>query len=268
MRLAVLGSGSGGNSLIIESGGRSLLLDAGFSCRLIETRLRELGAEASDLSAILLTHEHSDHIRGVDRLARRHGMPVYGTAGTLGQVKLSGKAAASARTICSGDTFEVADYFLVEAFRVPHDAREPVGYVIEDAAGARLGVVFDLGSRTRLAWGRLHDLDAIVIEANHDLQMLRNGPYPWHLKQRVASRHGHLSNRDAALGVAELATDRLRHVVLGHLSTTNNDPVLAASAVGEQLDACGSEARLVVTSQDEATPWVEFEPHGQLMLTL
>jgi phosphoribosyl 1,2-cyclic phosphodiesterase len=263
--MAVLGSGSGGNALVVESGGRRLLLDAGFSCRTLERGLRDLGESAAAVDAILLTHEHDDHVRGADLLAKRHGIPVYATAGTLAHARLSEDTRASAVVIRSGEPFEAAGFF-VEAFRLPHDAHEPVGFVIEDCRGLRLGAAYDLGARTRLAWGRLADLDAVVIEANHDLQMLRNGPYPWHLKQRVASRHGHLSNADAALGVAELLSDRLRKVVLYHLSRTNNAPALAVQAVGAELDANGSAAELVVTAQDEATPWLELEPHGQLSL--
>lgn len=265
MRMAVLGSGSGGNALIVESGGSRLLLDAGFSCRYIEKALKELGEEASEIDAILLTHEHADHVRGADRLARRHRIPVYATVGTFAGAPLSEEGRTSAVTIRSGEPFEAGDFF-VEPFRLPHDAREPVGFVIEDRQGVRLGAAYDLGARTRLAWGRLADLDAVVIEANHDLQMLRNGPYPWHLKQRVASRHGHLSNADAALGVAELLSDRLRKVVLYHLSRTNNEPALAVQAVGAELDGNGSPAELFVTAQDETTPWIEMEPHGQLSL--
>ncbi len=255
MRLAVLGSGSGGNAIVVHSGDGRLLVDAGFSCRRIERELGQLGEEASVLGALLLTHEHEDHVRAAPRLAKRYGVAVYATAGTLSGVALPESAAP--RPIRSGEPFEAAG-FCVEAFRLPHDAREPVGYVIEDREGCRLGVVSDLGSRTRLAWGRLHDLDALVIETNHDLQKLRGGPYPWHLKQRVASRHGHLSNDDAALGVEELVSERLRHVVLYHLSQTNNSPALAAQAVAERLDACGSEAEIVLTRQDEATPWIEL----------
>jgi len=269
MRLAVLGSGSGGNSLIVESGGRRLLVDAGFSCRRIERQLRDLGEDAARIDALLLTHEHHDHIRGADRLLQRHGLPVYATAGTLEHARLPPEAAA--RAIRSGEPFEVpergAPGFQVEAFRIPHDAREPVGFVIEDAAGHRLGVVADLGSRSQLAWGRLRDLDCLVIETNHDLRMLRNGPYPWHLKQRVAGRHGHLSNHEAALGVSELVSERLRWVVLYHLSRTNNLPALAAREVGEKLDELGSRAELLLTQQDEATPWIEIT-HGQLTLDL
>lgn len=259
MRLAVLGSGSGGNSLVVESGGQRLLIDAGFSCRQIEQRLASLGAEASSLSALLLTHEHQDHCRGVDVLARRHSLPIYATQGTFDGCGLGAEVMTLARTVRSGRPFEVPETsgFLVEAFGLPHDAREPVGYVIEDSEGCRVGLVSDLGSRTQLAWGRLHDLDCLVIESNHDLQMLRTGPYPWYLKQRVASRHGHLSNHEAAAGVVELLSDRLSSVVLYHLSRTNNLPALAAQAMGERLDREGSSAQIIITRQDDPTPWLE-----------
>jgi phosphoribosyl 1,2-cyclic phosphodiesterase len=257
MRVAVLGSGSGGNALIVESGGRRLLLDAGFSCRQIEQRLASLDEEASRIDALLLTHEHSDHCRGVEVLERRHGIPVYATAGTFAGIRWSDRGQRrDLRTIRSGEPFHTPG-FRIEAFRLPHDAREPVGFVIEDEPGSRLGLAADLGSRSQLAWGRLRDLDCLVIETNHDLQMLRTGPYPWHLKQRVASRHGHLSNHDAAAGLDELVGDRLRSVVLYHLSRTNNLPALAAGEVGEKLAAVGSRAEIVLTRQDEPTPWIE-----------
>ena len=261
MRLAVLGSGSGGNSLVVESGGRRLLIDAGFSCRQIERRLTSLGEEASRLDVLLLTHEHQDHCRGVDVLVRRHELPVYATQGTLDGCAFRTEVMALARTVRSGHPFEVpeAPGFRIEAFGVPHDAREPVGYVIEDDEGSRVGLVSDLGSRSQLAWGRLHDLDCLVIESNHDLQMLRTGPYPWYLKQRVASRHGHLSNHEAAAGVVELLGDRLSSVVLYHLSGTNNLPALAVQAMGERLDRAGSPAQIIVSRQDEPTPWLTVE---------
>ncbi len=263
MRLAVLGSGSSGNSLIVESGGQRLLIDAGFSCRQIELRLESLGEQAKNLDGLLLTHEHQDHCRGVDVLARRYSLPIYATQGTFDGCRFGAETMELARTVRSGRPFEVPEAagFRIEAFGVPHDAREPVGYVIEDDQGCRAGLVSDLGSRSQLAWGRLRDLDCLVIESNHDLQMLRTGPYPWYLKQRVASRHGHLSNHEAAAGVAELLGDRLSSVVLYHLSRTNNLPVLAAEAMGERLEREGSAAQIIVTSQDEPTYWLDvFRP--------
>ena len=257
MRFAVLGSGSRGNALLVECGGARLLIDAGFSCRELERRMRALGVEPATLGAVVLTHEHDDHVRGADRLARRWGVPLWATEGTLAECRgLSAEALAGARTLASGVPAEIAG-FRVEPFTVPHDAREPIGLVIESAAGFRLGLVTDLGSRSRLAWGRLADLDALVLETNHDPAMLRNGPYPWPLKQRVASRHGHLSNDDAADGVAELVSDRLRWVVLYHLSQTNNLPALAAAAVGEALARLGAAAQIALSEQDRPTPWLE-----------
>lgn len=256
MRAAVLGSGSGGNSLIVESGGRRLLIDAGFSCRQIERRLASLGDDASHLDALLVTHEHQDHCRGAEVLLRRYQIPVYATAGTFKGTKWKLEPGV-ARTIRSGRPFYEAG-FEIEPFKVPHDAREPVGFVIEDEHGCRLGLVADLGSRSQLAWGRLRDLDCLVIEANHDLQMLRTGPYPWHLKQRVAARHGHLSNHDAAAGLDDLVDDRLRSVVLYHVSRTNNLPALAAHEIGEKLSATGSTAEMVVSSQDKPSSWIEI----------
>jgi phosphoribosyl 1,2-cyclic phosphodiesterase len=256
MRVAVLGSGSAGNSLIVVSGGRRLLIDAGFSCQRITQQLAGLGEDAKTLDALLLTHEHEDHVRGARVLQRRYGLPAYATAGTLKHVVLEAPE-AGVHVVRSGEPFEVAG-FRIECFSVPHDASEPVGFTVEDSAGRRLGVVADLGSRTQLAWGRLRDLDCLVLETNHDLHMLRSGPYPWALKQRVAGRHGHLSNDDAAAGLPELVSDRLRSVVLYHLSRTNNLPVLAAQAVGEMLDRCGSPAEIVLTRQDGPTGWIEI----------
>ena len=124
---------------------------------------------------------------------------------------------------------------------------------------SKVGLLADLGRRSQLAWGRLRQLDAVLIETNHDLGMLRSGPYPWHLKQRVASRHGHLSNHEAARGLLELVDDRLQTVVLYHLSRTNNLPALAAQTVGEQLEGVGSRAEIVLTRQDAPTPWLEIQ---------
>lgn len=256
LRVVVLGSGSGGNAVVLESGKQRLLIDAGFSCRELERRMRACGFDPKTLNAVVLTHEHEDHCRGVDLLCRRYELPVLATAGTLEGLVLSEKARKLSRTFRSGQICEVAG-FAIEAFQIPHDAREPVGLVVEDPAGRRLGLAADLGSRSRLAWGRLSNLDILILETNHDLEMLRNGPYPWSLKQRVAGRHGHLSNEDAALGIPELLNDRLRWLVPYHLSRTNNLPALALAAVGEVLSREGSSAQLMLTEQDRSTPWFD-----------
>ncbi len=255
-RAAVLGSGSGGNAVVVESNGGRVLIDAGFSCKELERRMRLVGIDPSTISAVLLTHEHEDHIKGVDRFARKHRLPVYLTAGTMLGTVLGDEVVPRTVRIESGRPFEVGP-FAVEAFSIPHDAREPVGFVLQDGAGRRLGLASDIGCRTQLAWGRLVDLDCLLLETNHDLEMLRSGPYPWALKQRVAGRHGHLSNREAADGLPELLAERLRFVVLYHLSRTNNLPALAAAEVAETLAREGSAAEIVISSQFEPSSWLE-----------
>jgi phosphoribosyl 1,2-cyclic phosphodiesterase len=256
MRVAVLGSGSAGNCLVIESAGRRILIDAGFSCREIEARLRRVGVDPDTLEAVVLTHEHNDHSLGADRLARRLGLRVYATEGTLKSLSWSRDARPRLQALASGWPYEIAG-MSVETFSVPHDATDPVGVVVSDRAGARIGLAADLGCWSRLAAARLQELDALVLEANHDLDMLRRGPYPWVLKQRVASRHGHLSNQQAAEALPELLSDRLHCVVLYHLSRTNNAPALALAAVGEALDRAGSTARVAIAEQSRPSSWLE-----------
>jgi phosphoribosyl 1,2-cyclic phosphodiesterase len=257
LRLAVLGSGSSGNAVVVESAHGRLLIDAGFSCRELERRLRLVGVEPGEIDALVLTHEHSDHCRGARTLARRFGLPVYATPGTLADGLLGPGLDALCHPFRPDHPFEVAG-FEVEPFVVPHDAREPVGLVVRDAAGCRIGLAGDLGCRSRLAWARLLGVHALLLETNHDLEMLRRGPYPWSLKQRVAGRHGHLSNADAAAGLAELTHDDLQWVVLYHLSRTNNLPALAEAVVAEELTRAGSPARVVVSDQHEPSPWLEI----------
>ncbi len=256
LRVGVLGSGSGGNAVVIESAGRRLLLDAGFSCRELIKRMTVLGVDPAGIEALVLTHEHQDHRRGADGFAKKFKVPVHGTEGTLRGTPLREEVNRSAVLMRSGVPRQVAGFW-IEPFGIPHDAREPVGLVVEDALGRRVGLVADIGCRTSLAWGRLHDLDVLILETNHDLDMLRNGPYPWSLKQRVAGRHGHLSNREAAEGLPELINDRLRWVALYHLSRTNNLPALAHAAIGEALDRERCPAQIAVTEQDRPTPWLE-----------
>ena len=255
LRAVVLGSGSGGNSTIVECGEGCLLLDAGFSCRELERRLAAVGRSAADVDAVLLTHEHDDHCRGVDRFARRHRVPVYGTRGTYRGPLLRGLGAL-ARPMGPGVPLAAAG-FRIETFPVSHDAREPVGIVVESGGGYRLGLATDLGCRTAEAWRSLRDLDILLLESNHDLDMLRTGPYPWRLKERVASGRGHLSNEDAAAGIEALLSDRMSWIVLCHLSKTNNTPAFAAAAVRPVLDRRRSRARLVVAEQHRPGPWLE-----------
>jgi phosphoribosyl 1,2-cyclic phosphodiesterase len=255
-RIQVLGSGSGGNAILLEGDGQRLLIDAGFSSRELEHRLRIVGVQPSTLRAVVITHEHHDHCRGAARFARRHRVPVFATAGTFRARML--RPVVDRRVIRAGVPFEVAGFELTP-FAVPHDAREPVGVVAQDRHGCRIGVVSDLGSFEPAASVRLVELDVLVIETNHDPEMLRTGPYPYLLKRRVAGDRGHLSNPDAARSIGRILDDGLHTVVLYHLSRVNNLPRLARESIGEALDRLGSAARLVLSDQFRPSGWIDLE---------
>lgn len=257
LRFAVLGSGSSGNAVWIESNGSALLLDAGLSCRELERRMRSIGADPKRLEAVLLSHEHDDHVRGAARLAARHRLPVYGTRGTFEGWADAGRLSERLVRIASGQPFAIGNHWRVEPFLVPHDAREPVGFVIEDREGRRLGLAADLGYLSQLACGHLRKLDALLLEFNHDLDLLRTGPYPWPLKQRVAGRQGHLANHDAAWGLENLWSERLSVVVAYHLSRINNRPALVEACLAEVVERLGTRASLTVADQFQPTPWLE-----------
>ena len=264
MRVCVLGSGSAGNAVVVESAGQRLLLDAGFSCREIERRLAEVGAGTAGFLGLVLTHEHGDHSRGALRFAKRRRVPIWATAGTSNALHLEERG-ARVEPLAAGRPAVIGG-FQVTPFRVPHDAAEPVGLVVEDARGRRLGLVTDIGAPSREAWRSLQDLDALVLETNHDVEMLRTGPYPWPLKQRVASARGHLSNRAAAESLPELLSSTLEWIVLYHLSRTNNRPSIAHAEIGEALAREGSSARMCVTRQAAPSRWLELgeSPSGGL----
>jgi phosphoribosyl 1,2-cyclic phosphodiesterase len=255
MRFCVLGSGSSGNCVVIESGDERILVDAGFSCREIERRLDVVGISSRRFAAVCLTHEHGDHTRGAPRFSRRHGVPIHATRGTLSAVRLLGHSPPPV-VIESGRSFEVGS-FSIEPFAVPHDAREPVGLVVE-SEGCRLGLAADLGRRSAEAWRRLRHLDGLVLETNHDVEMLQQGPYPWPLKKRIAGDKGHLSNRDAADGLREILSRRLQWVVLYHLSGTNNLPALAREAVARVLSLGIARTEICVSEQSRPTPWLNM----------
>lgn len=234
MRFASLGSGSEGNGLVVEAGDSRLLIDCGFGVRDAAARLARLGIEPRSLSAILVTHEHADHVGGVPAFAARHGIPVWLTFGTLDVV---GERFARNGRICgfdSHDAFAIGD-LEVRPFPVPHDAREPVQFVVGDGEH-RLGVLTDLGVSTPHVEANLSGCDALVLECNHDAAMLADGDYPYPLKQRIAGRLGHLDNEAAAALLASLDTSRLRHVVAAHLSQQNNTPERARAALARALN--------------------------------
>ena len=231
MRFASLGSGSEGNGLVVEAGSTRVLMDCGFGLADSIARLARLKLEVADLAGIVVTHEHSDHIGGVGRLARKHKLPVWLTAGTLAMAQdLDG---VTVRVIDSHAAFAVDD-LEIQPFPVPHDAREPVQYVFGDGS-RRLGVLTDTGCSTPHIEAMLAGVDALVLECNHDAAMLENGPYPVSLKRRVGGRFGHLSNCAAAGLLSALDCSRLQHIVAAHLSQQNNTPELARNALESAL---------------------------------
>jgi phosphoribosyl 1,2-cyclic phosphodiesterase len=230
MRFASLGSGSKGNALIVEAGKTRVLLDCGFGPRNLAARLARVGLEPEDLDAILVTHEHSDHIGGVGPCARRHEIEVFMTHGTRVAAMPEGVAVTQ---IDSHTAFIIGD-LEVRPFPVPHDAREPVQFVFSDGRGV-LGVLTDAGCVTPHMIAMLAACDALVLECNHDLDLLAGGSYPLALKRRIAGRFGHLDNVAAADLLARIEHRRLKHVVAAHLSQENNTPGLARGALATVL---------------------------------
>ncbi len=225
MQFSVLGSGSRGNSVLISSRKTTVLIDAGFSGKETERRLGLLGKCIEDLNAIFVTHEHHDHISGVGVLSRRCKVPVFINNGTWqGSKKKLGKL-FEIKGFETGEKIAFQD-LEIKSFRISHDANDPVGYVMSDGEKS-VGYCTDTGKVSHLITQRLKTCNGIILEFNHDLQMLQNGPYPLHLQQRVRSSRGHLANIDAAEFLKILQHDKLSHVVLAHLSETNNLPELA-----------------------------------------
>ena len=257
IQITVLGSGSAGNCALVETETTRVLVDAGLSARQITQRLASVSRKITDIHGILLTHEHTDHIRALGVLCKANGCAVYANRLTAEAVAenpdWNGKVRISWRLFTTGQAFEIGD-LLVEPFSVPHDAYDPVGFVIRNHTHS-VGLVTDLGHATKLVVERLKATDAVVIESNHDLKLLQEDTArPWALKQRIMSRHGHLSNEAAATLAGELASDRLRHVLLAHLSRDCNRPELARDTVGLKLRQIGaSHIAVTVTSQDVPT---------------
>lgn len=253
MRFASLGSGSKGNCLVAEAGGTRVLLDCGLSPRETERRLARLGLSPSQVHGILVTHEHDDHVGHAYPFAALHGIPVYLTHGTRRAQEAAGKAddGVTLRLIEGREPFAV-DGLRVEPFTVPHDAREPVQFVLGDGA-RRLGVLTDLGAPTAHVEAMLTGCEALVLETNHDLEMLWGGGYPKWLKERIAGPFGHLDNASAGRLLAALDRSRLRHVVAAHLSAQNNRADLARAALAQALGC--AEEWVGVATQEEGFGW-------------
>lgn len=242
MRVCLLASGSKGNAIYIETRETRLLIDAGLSAREIEGRLGSIGVDARDLHGVLLSHEHGDHSRGIGPLVRRHRLPLFAHPDALTALPGLGRV-EDLREFDSGSRVGFRD-LEIGIFAVTHDACAPVGFAIDTGEG-RIGVATDLGIATRLVQEALRQSRVLVLESNHDETMLRDGPYPWPLKQRVRSNHGHLSNAASADLLANLVWEGLEAVFLAHLSEVNNLPDLAAAS-----------AHTVLTAQNTCSPQV------------
>jgi phosphoribosyl 1,2-cyclic phosphodiesterase len=256
VRLTVLGSGSRGNALLLESGGDALLIDAGFSTRDLERRMEAIGGRPAGLAGIALTHEHGDHARGAPGAAAAWGVPILASRGTLDALALRLKPGTEKRTLAVGGSTRCAS-FTVRAFPTAHDAGEPLMLVVEDAEGRRVGIAYDVGSPTAALKHACRDLDALVLETNHDEVLLRSSRYPAAVRARIAGRGGHLSNREAGLLAAEVAHAGLALLVLAHLSDRCNTPELALDALAGALAGTAFRGRLVVAKQDAPLPPLE-----------
>ena len=251
MRFASIGSGSRGNGTLIEVEGTLILLDCGFSIAEVEMRMARLGKSPTDLSAIVVTHEHGDHIKGVGPLARRYKIPVWMTHGTARHKRLG--ALPELNYFNSHETFTIQDVEL-SPYPVPHDAREPAQFVFGDGQH-RLGILTDVGCWTPHIEQQLSACDALMLECNHDKGMLYQGSYPYSLKERVGGRHGHLSNAQAAELLARLDCTKLQHIVAAHLSEENNQASLAQQALATVL-SCETDW-VAVACQEQGLAWRE-----------
>jgi phosphoribosyl 1,2-cyclic phosphodiesterase len=255
MRFSVLGSGSRGNSVYIESGKTAILIDGGFSGKELAKRLHSIGRDFSNVKAVCVTHEHNDHISGVGVISRRYNLPVLANQGTfLAAEKHLGKLYQRIE-FETGDFVEFQD-ISIRSFRISHDTADPVGFVIGDNR-VTLGYCTDTGKVTRLMERRLAGCDGLILEFNHNLEMLKNGPYPLALQQRVRSSQGHLSNEDGADFLQKIFSDRMQAIVLAHLSDTNNTPRLAMTEAARVVHG-GNYFEMAVASQNAATPLMEL----------
>ena len=265
MRLTVcpLFSGSSGNSIYISCGGVRLLVDAGMSAARIAGELSEIGVDIEEIDAILVTHEHVDHIRGLGVLCRRYGLPVYANEGTWNGIlqKEAGIPLRCMRTFYTDEDFYIGGVN-IHPFAIPHDAMEPVGYTVS-CQGLRCGVATDIG-HIRPSWMEaVSGCQALVLEANHNVEMVEKGPYPQRLKKRILGRNGHLCNEDCAKALLELIPHGAQAVFLSHLSPDNNLPELAyntvCGALAEAGYAAGTDIRVMVSRRDRVSDMLVLE---------
>lgn len=260
VHFTILGSGSGGNCAYLETDQTRLLIDAGFSGRQIRERLASIGKTPEMLQGVLITHEHGDHICGLGILGPKLGIPIYCNRLTREAVESHYERPFDARIFTTGATFELGDV-VVETFSVPHDAQDPVGFLLRTPAG-NIGFLTDLGHATKLVIQRVKPAHVLVLETNHDLKLLQEDTKrPWSTKQRILSRHGHLCNDAAAEAAEQIVTADLRRLYLGHLSRDCNRPELAYRVVSERLQRAGAtHVQVESTSQEHPSPTFSLQP--------
>jgi phosphoribosyl 1,2-cyclic phosphodiesterase len=263
VRLTILGSGSAGNCAYLETDEIRILIDAGFSARQIRKRLATIGRAPENLTGILVTHEHSDHVQGLAALCEKLRIPIYCNRLTKDTIEYQLQMRLDCRIFNTGGSFEIGD-ISVETFMVPHDAQDPVGFLIRTGAG-NIGVLTDLGHTNKLVIERVRPANVLILETNHDVKMLQESPHrPWSLKQRILGRHGHLSNEAAADVAEQIMSAHIEHLYLGHLSRECNRPELAKKVMAQRLEKIGAtHVRLEVTTQNIPGPTLELEVREQ-----
>ncbi|SJZ49525.1 MBL fold metallo-hydrolase [Selenihalanaerobacter shriftii] len=240
LEVCSLASGSSGNSIFIASNKKKILIDAGLSGKRVSERLAEINVVGEDLDAIFITHEHKDHIKGVGILSRRFNLPIYATEKTWSAAEKDlGKIKSKNRCLIDKTGLEIGG-LEINSFSTPHDAVDPVGYTIKNK-GKKIALATDIGCMTQEIIDNLIGSEMVILESNHDLEMLKAGPYPWHLKKRIMGNEGHLSNDDAAATVVELVENSVKCILLAHLSKDNNVPELAHLTIKNMVVDAGME---------------------------
>ena len=256
MRFASLGSGSKGNATIVQQGETNLMIDCGFSVRELQRRLARLQLEITDLCAVLLTHEHSDHVSGIGALSRKFPVPVYATTGTWHRLDMDpSRSDLLCHCINSHEHFAI-DEVQVQPYPVPHDAKEPCQFAFYDGSN-KLGMLTDTGHITPHISDVLSDCDALILECNHDAEMLQNSVYPWSLKRRVGGQLGHLSNDQAAQYLNNTDCSGLKHFVAAHLSEKNNHPGLVRQRMADALGCVAPDIDII--DQEDGLGWRDLK---------
>ncbi len=263
LQICSIASSSSGNCIYVGTGSTHILIDSGISCKRVKTGLNTIGVEPASIDAILITHEHSDHIKGLGVVSRRYGIPIYATELTWKKVLASGTTGPIDESLFHKITPDI-DFtikeLVIHPFNTSHDAVQPVCYTFIKGR-KKIGVATDLGCYDRYIVEKLKDSNLLFIEANHDIEMLKNGRYPYYLKKRILSDTGHLSNEMSGKLVSEVMHSRLQYIILGHLSKENNLPEVAFAAVNAALSAAPVNAcniELIVSEKESASPLIEI----------